>query len=233
LIDVRRREDLYHHQREWLETEWHFSFGEYRDPDNDRFGALRVLNNDRIDPGGRFPMHSHDNMEIITWVIQGEIRHEDSTGTRKTVSKNGVQKMSAGSGISHSELNPSNREPLHLVQIWIEPSKFGIEPGYQDHQFSESELSNNLVTVASGQTNSGDVVTIEQDARVLVGHPETDTRLDCEFEWDGRAYVVVMDGEVSVSGESLKRGDAARIRDQDGVSVQAEADARVLIVDLT
>jgi len=212
VIDIRRRTDHYQHRREWLETEWHFSFAEYRDPNNTRFGPLRVVNNDRIDGGGGFPMHSHEDMEIITWVIEGSLVHEDSTGAKEEIGRNSLQKMSAGSGISHSEYNGSDQQQLHLIQIWIEPDDMGIEPSFEDACFSEDELKNQFRCVASGK--NGAPVSIVQDASMQIGIWDAGESSILELEPERRGYGVMMKGAAKLAGNELETGDAVRITDE-------------------
>lgn len=230
MIDIRRREDHYKHRRGWLETEWHFSFGEYRDPNNTRFGPLRVVNHDRIDGGGGFPMHSHEDMEIITWIIEGSIVHEDSTGTREEIGRNGIQKMSAGTGISHSEYNGSETELLHLLQIWIEPDTLGIEPSFEDATFSEEKLTNQFHCVASGQTDAN--VSIVQDASIYVGFWEPGKTDELTLSPDRRGYGVAMKGEASLDGKTLKSGDAVRVIDETTLPWKTETKTEFLWMDL-
>jgi hypothetical protein len=230
MLDIRRKDDHYHHTRSWLKTDWHFSFGEYRDPDNMNFGPLRVVNNDRIDGGGGFPMHSHEDMEILTWVIEGELVHEDSTGAKESIGRNGLQKMSAGSGISHSEYNGSESGGLHLVQIWIEPNVTGIEPYYQDAVFSEDALKNELVPIASD--NSDAPVDLEQDATLLVGHLDQGTEISYELNQDRRGYLIVLKGRATLNDRDLSEGDAVRIKEEAMLRLGSEDGSELLLMDL-
>lgn len=231
MIDVRRQEDHYHHRRDWLETDWHFSFGEYRDPDNVNFGPLRVVNNDRIDGGGGFPTHSHDNMEIITWVVEGALVHEDSTGSEEMVGRNGVQTMSAGTGISHSEYNGSETDPLHLLQVWIEPNERNVEPRYEDAKYSDGDLIDEWVPIASGtEGNAG--TKIHQDATMFVRHPLENDRFSYEPADGRRVYLVILIGEVDLNEKRLSEGDAARITEEPELTFEALTDAELLLIDL-
>lgn len=230
MIDIRRQEDHFHHNRAWLETDWHFSFGEYRDPDNTNFGPLRVVNNDKIDGGGGFPMHSHEDMEILTWVIEGEIVHEDSTGTKERIGRNGLQKMSAGTGISHSEYNGSDTDMLHLLQIWIEPETMGVEPSYEDATFSGDQLNGTFYPVASG--DDGAPVNVEQDTTLFVAHLDSGDELSRELDPRRRAYVVVMTGTVDLAETSLREGDALRITDEAELNFEATSHVELMLIDL-
>lgn len=230
MIDVRRQEDHYHHRRSWLKTDWHFSFGEYRDPDNMNFGSLRVVNNDRIDGGGGFPTHSHDNMEIITWIIDGALVHEDSTGSKETVGPNGVQTMSAGTGIAHSEYNASKTDPLHLLQIWIEPDERNVEPRYEDSEYTEKSLANSWVPVASGQREAG--TRIHQDATVYVRHGPDASEFEYQPGEGRRVYLVAIEGRSRVNDRKIETGDAARIRREGTLEFEADGDTKLLLIDL-
>jgi len=230
MFDVRLRDDHYHFQRDWLETDWHFSFGEYRDQDNVNFGPLRVVNNDRIDGGGGFPMHSHEDMEIITWVIEGEIVHEDSTGTKESIGRNGVQKMSAGSGISHSEYNGSETDQLHLVQIWIEPNVTGIEPYYQDAVFDDDALNGEIVSIASRDKDAP--VKLEQDATMYVAHLDPGEVVHHQLGEDRRAYLVVLRGSSLLNDRELSEGDAVRVQEEPELTIRSDTGTEVQLIDL-
>lgn len=230
MIDVRRQEDHYHHNRPWLETDWHFSFGEYRDPNNMNFGPLRVVNNDRIDGGGGFPTHSHDNMEIVTWIIEGALVHEDSTGSSETVGANGVQTMSAGTGIAHSEYNASETESLHLLQVWIEPDERGVEPRYADAKYDAEDLAGEWVPIASGQREAG--TRIHQDATMFVRHASEGSEFTYESDSDRRVYLVAITGETTLNDRTLESGDAARISEEATLEFATVSDAKFLLIDL-
>lgn len=229
MLDIRRQDDHYHHTRSWLETDWHFSFGDYYDPDNVRFGPLRVVNHDLIDGGGGFPMHSHDNMEIITWIVDGTIVHEDSTGTKEAVGRNGIQKMSAGTGISHSEYNGSDTEQLHLLQIWIEPDTEDVEPSYSDNKFDEEKLDGQLTPIAGADDNE---VPIRQDATMYVTHLSDGDTVSHQLGNDRRGYLVVMVGQAILNDQEIYRGDAVRITDESSITMTAEDRAEFLFLDL-
>ncbi len=231
MIDVRKQEDHYHKRRSWLETDWHFSFGDYRDPNNTRFGPLQVVNNDRIAGGGGFPAHSHDNMEIITWIVRGSLVHEDSSGAKKRVGPNNVQTMSAGSGISHSEYNGSDTEETHLLQIWIEPDKQDVEPRYQDHSYTEEELHGSWVPVASGRRDEAGT-TIEQEATLWVRHADAGENFQYETKLDRKLYLVEILGEIQLNDRSLEEGDAARIRGESDLTFDSRTDSKLLLMDL-
>ncbi len=231
MIDVRRQEDHYQKDRGWLRAEWHFSFGEYRDPDNRNFGPLRVVNNDRIDGGGGFPTHSHDNMEIITWVIEGELTHEDSSGGGGTIPANGVQTMSAGTGIAHSEFNPNENQPVHLLQVWIEPDTRGLDPRYEDEAYGEDDLLDRWVPVASGSDEDAGT-TIHQDAAMYVRHVGDHESFTYGADPDRRAYGVLIAGESELNDDVLREGDAARISGESRLAFEADPGTKLMLIDL-
>lgn len=230
MFDVRRQEDHYHESREWLDTDWHFSFGSYRDPDNTHFGPLRVVNHDLVAGGGGWGMHSHRDMEIVTWVVEGELAHEDSTGSRGTIGEHEVQAMSAGTGISHSEYNASDTESVRLLQIWIEPSENGGDPSYDEASFDADDLRNEFVPVASGHVSEG--VPVRRDASVLVALPESGAELDRSLDSGRKYYGINVTGTVDWNDETLQQGDAVRIADENDLRFRAREDAEVLLMDL-
>jgi redox-sensitive bicupin YhaK (pirin superfamily) len=230
MFDVRRQEDHYHYQRSWLETDWHFSFGEYRDPNNVHFGPLRVVNHDTVSGGGGWGMHSHEDMEIITWIINGELTHEDTTGSKETVGRHGVQKMSAGSGVSHSEYNASETDSLRLLQIWIEPSEKGIEPAYEDNSFSDDSLTNQLVPVASGRDDGG--VSLVQDAAIYVTLLDDVEPLNHRLGSNRLGYGIAVTDQTSVNDVTLQQGDAVRIQNEESITIQSNKSAEFMLIDL-
>lgn len=228
MIDIRRRADHYRHNTPWLEADWHFSFSRYQDPENRSFGPLRVVNYDRVDPGGGWGMHSHRNMEIITWIIQGKINHRDSTGDEKVVSRNSIQKMSAGSGISHSEYNASEDEELHLLQMWIEPDTTGIESYYQEAHFEEDRLQEQFFTIASDNEAP---ITIEQDVRMSVAHLEKE-ELDYSSSEERRIYGTILRGSADLNGNELSEGDAIRVTHESFLPFQSSNYSEIVLIDL-
>jgi redox-sensitive bicupin YhaK (pirin superfamily) len=167
MIKVIRSGERFHFESDWLSTYWHFSFDRYYDPNNMSFGALRVFNDDVVQPSTGFPLHGHSEMEILTYVIEGELEHKDSTGGAGRIGPGEVQRMSAGTGIRHSEYNPSSDAPVHLLQMWITPSESGLAPSYEQLQFTKEQRAGRLLPVASGQDMPG-VVKVHQDTTVYV-----------------------------------------------------------------
>ncbi|MHC4953403.1 MAG: pirin family protein [Planctomycetota bacterium] len=210
----------------WLDARHSFSFGDWIDPERMGFRSLRVLNDDRIAPGGGFPRHPHRDMEIITYVLDGTIAHEDSMGNREELRAGELQRMSAGTGITHSEFNASKTEPLHLLQIWLHPERTGIEPSYEQKPFDIANKG--LVLAASRDAREGSLK-IHQDAELYLiqgGQAEHD------LGPERHAYVHVATGAATVNGEALEAGDALALSDEPNVTIDAGDDARVLLFDL-
>lgn len=215
----------------WLDT-WHtFSFADYHDPEHMGFGTLRVLNDDRVAPGAGFPTHGHRDMEIVTWVLDGALEHKDSLGTGSVIRPGEVQRMSAGSGIRHSEYNPSASQPTHLLQIWILPEAAGMAPGYEQKTIPAGEMAGHLRLIASRDGRDGSVL-IHQDtdirvARLAAGQGVT------HVPAPGRLlYVHVARGQVTLNGQPLAGGDGARLHGETQVRIEATADAEVLLFDM-
>lgn len=216
----------------WLDSRHSFSFGDYRDPDHVRFGALRVINDDRIAPGGGFPPHDHRDMEIVTWVLAGALAHADSTGARGTIGSGEAQRMSAGTGITHSEFNASETEPCRLLQIWILPERRGLPPSYEQRAFPRADRLNRLAPVAAPDGAEG-AVAIGQDAVIRAGALEPGGRIAFEPRAGRRYWVQVATGAVAVNGTALAEGDGAAIEDEAGpLAFASDAGAEFLLFDL-
>ena len=232
MLDITRSGDRFHFETDWLSAYWHFSFDHYHDLNNLSFGPLRVFNNDTIQPGRGFPMHPHRDMEILTYVIHGELEHKDDTGGHGRIRAGEVQRMSAGSGIVHSEFNASQTEPCELVQIWITPAARGVEPSYGQRRFSLEDRAGKLLPAASGNSN-GDTMRIGQDATLYVSslRPGDDVRQ--ALASGRRAYVFVIDGKPTLNGELLERGDSVKISDERELRFQTTGGAaELLLIDL-
>ncbi len=212
----------------WLHSRFSFSFAHYYDPDRMSFGALRVLNDDVIDGGGGFPLHRHDNMEIITIVTQGTLRHEDSEGHGGILKAGDVQVMSAGSGIEHAELNNSSTEPLALFQLWIMTKKRDIPPRYDQKSFSFPK--NSFVTLASGLDEEG-ALTIVQDARVVRGDFEKGFHGIYRFQERKGVFLMVIEGAFLIEGERVERRDVLEITNGDSFSFEIEMEGSMLIIE--
>jgi hypothetical protein len=229
--EIRRSQERGHAQHGWLDSFHSFSFADYHDPKHMGFGALRVINEDRVQPGRGFGSHGHRDMEIISYVLDGGLAHKDSMGNGSVIRPGDVQRMSAGTGVVHSEFNASDRDPVHFLQIWIEPSRRGIAPGYEEKRFDADSKSGRLRLIASPD-GAGGSVTIHQDARVYAAILDGRDALEHALAEGRRAYVHVIRGELEVSGERLAGGDAIKLANTTGVRLANAKDAEVLLFDL-
>ena len=220
-----------HANHGWLDSYHSFSFGEYHDPRHMGFGALRVINEDRVSPGSGFGTHGHRDMEIITYVLEGELGHKDSIGNGSVIRPGDVQRMSAGSGIRHSEYNHAQKEQTHFLQIWIEPNVQGIAPGYEEKRFGAADKRGRLRLVASADGADGSVL-IHQDARLYAGLFDGAETATLDLAPGRRAYVHVARGSVSVNGIALEAGDALKVSEEAAVVLADGKDAEVLVFDL-
>lgn len=226
---VQRSDDRYCAEHGWLKTCHSFSFADYYDPSNQNWGALRVLNDDTIAPGEGFPAHPHRDMEILTYVLDGELEHQDDMGNRGVVGPGSVQYMSAGTGVKHSEFNHSKERPLHLVQMWVLPGKSGVKPSYGQREFTIDDRRNRWLLVASGRLGESAPVKLMQDASFSVARLEA-TSLSHEFAPSRLGFLFVTDGTLSANDERLKAGDAVRIA---GVpSLKVAGSGEILFWDL-
>ena len=221
---------------DWLDSRHTFSFGHYYDPRHMGFGPLRVINEDRVRAGAGFATHGHQDMEIITYVLEGAIEHRDSLGTGSVIRPGDVQRMTAGTGIHHSEFNHSRTRPLHFLQIWIVPETQGIEPEYEQRAYSEAERRNRLRLIGSRDGREGSV-TVHQDADVFASLLEAGGKLVHPLRPDRKAWVQVARGAVRIDGVSLSAGDGAAVAGQQEIIIEADTDtadegAEILLFDL-
>jgi redox-sensitive bicupin YhaK (pirin superfamily) len=226
-IDHRPADSRFHTDIGWLDS-WHsFSFGEHYDARNTGHGLLIVSNDDRVAPAGGFGTHGHRDMEIVTWVLDGELEHRDSTGTHGVIYPGLAQRMSAGSGIRHSEMNHSSTEPVHFVQMWVVPDEYGIEPGYEQLDVNDRLAAGGLVAVASGRGHAG-AVTIHQQGAVMwvgrLGDGEAVTLPDAPY-----VHVFAARGDVRLGDTTLREGDAARLSSAGPLELVADGDAEVIV----
>ncbi len=215
----------------WLDSRHTFSFAEHYDPERIGFRALRVINDDRVQPARGFGSHSHRDMEIITYVLSGELAHRDSMGNGSVIRPGDVQRMSAGTGVVHSEMNPSPTEPVHFLQIWIVPDRAGHRPGYEQKAFSESDRRGKLRLVASRDGRDGSV-TLQQDASVYAGLLEPGERVAHEQRPGRHSWVHVARGSVDLNGQTLREGDGAAVSDEQRLDLTANDSSEVLLFDL-
>jgi len=231
MIQVRRAEERGHANHGWLDTNHTFSFADYYDPRFMGFRALRVINDDRVAPGRGFGTHGHRDMEIISYVLEGALEHRDSMGTGSVIRPGDVQRMSAGTGVRHSEYNGSQSEPVHFLQIWIEPKKLGVVPGYEEKRFSDDEKRNALRLIASGDGRDGSL-TINQDVSVYASILEAGREAALEIEEARHAWVHIARGSAVVNGHLVKEGDGVAISGERQISLVGEQEAEVLVFDL-
>ena len=231
MIKIRRSEARGHANHGWLDSYHSFSFADYYDPDHMHFGPLRVINEDRIAGGQGFGTHGHRDMEIVTYVLEGALAHRDSMGNGSTIRHGDVQRMSAGTGVKHSEFNASQDEQAHLLQIWILPQRAGDQPGYEEKRFDDADKRGRLRIVASPDGRDGSV-TIHSDASIYAALIDGAEQAALPLPAGRRAYVHVARGALTVNGEALAAGDAAMIVDAETVTLEQGRDAEVLLFDL-
>ena len=230
MIRIRKSEERGHADHGWLNTYHTFSFADYHDPQHMGFRSLRVINDDTVAGGGGFPMHPHRDMEIITYVLSGALEHRDSMGNGSVIRPGNVQYMAAGSGVRHSEFNHSPTEPVHLLQIWIQPDTRGATPRYAEKSFVAAPTGS-LTLVASKNGRDGSIA-INQDANVFVGKLAGTETIAHSIENGRGVWVHVADGEVTINGESLRTGDAAAITGEEKIKLNATKPSQVLVFDL-
>ncbi len=231
MIEIRKSADRGHADHGWLKSQHSFSFAGYFDPEHVEFGVLRVINEDRVAPGGGFGTHPHRDMEIVSYVLSGELGHRDSMGNGSVIRPGDVQRMSAGTGVFHSEMNPSNTTPVHFLQIWIRPDRNGIPPGYEQKHFADAEKRGRLRLIASGDGADGSVL-IHQGARLYAGRFDGSEQATLDIADGRRVYVHLVRGELQVNGTVLAGGDALKLTAVASLTVAQGRDAEVLVFDL-
>lgn len=231
MIQLRKASERGHANHGWLDT-WHsFSFADYYDPQHMGFSVLRVINDDRIAPGAGFPTHSHRDMEIITYLLQGSLAHKDSMGNGSVIRPGEIQRMSAGSGISHSEFNASESEEAHLLQIWIEPKENGITPSYEQKSLPVAGNNAQLNLLASPDGQDGSVI-IHQDVRLYATHLQEHEEVAYSLPAGRRAYLHLARGKLKLNGLELEAGDGAKILDENINILSTAAGSEALLFDL-
>ena len=231
MIELRKSEHRGVARLDWLHSRHSFSFGEFYDPQHVRFGPLRVINEDQVKPGCGFGTHGHRDMEIISYVLSGELSHQDSMGNGSVIRPGDVQRMSAGTGIRHSEFNPSSTDAVHFLQIWIEPSQRGIPPSYEQSNIDNAAKRGVLRVIASPDGREGSV-RIHQDALIYASLLSGSDRVEFALTPERRAYVHVARGTVSVNGTRLGSGDALKISQESRLLFDQAGDAELLLFDL-
>jgi redox-sensitive bicupin YhaK (pirin superfamily) len=231
MITLRRATERGHANHGWLDTRHTFSFADYHDLAHMGFRQLRVINEDRVQPGAGFPSHGHRDMEIISYVLDGALAHQDSLGTGSVIRAGDVQRMTAGSGVIHSEHNHSATEPVHFLQVWILPAARGLAPGYEQKAFSVEDKRGRLRLVVSGDGRAGSL-TIHQDTDVYAAVLDTGQAVSHELRPGRGAWTQVARGTVRLNGERLVAGDGAAVESEPLVTITAEVPAEVLLFDL-
>lgn len=231
LTKIRRSGDRGFADHGWLRSFHTFSFADYYDPSAMGFRSLRVINEDRVAPGGGFPKHGHRDMEIVSYVVDGGLEHTDSMGTSSVIRPGDVQRMTAGTGVLHSEYNASKEAAVHFFQIWILPDRAGHAPGYEQKQFPDEEKRGRLLLVASSDGRDGSI-TVHQDAMILAGLFDDGDRATHAIAEGRGAYIHVVRGSVAVAGQQLSAGDAAQVDEAGPVTIAGGKAAEVLVFDL-
>src|SRR3984957_3776835 len=235
MIQTIRAKDRYHVESDWLSTNWHFSFGHYHDPNNMSFGPLRVFNDDTVAPAGGFPLHAHREMEIVTYVIDGALEHKDNMGNTGVIRPGEIQRMSAGTGVRHSEFNPSETHPVHFIQLWIMPAVQHLQPSWEQRSFSLSGRKGSLLPIAlpEGQNgkSSATTVQIHQDATIYATLLGSGQSVSHKLGQGRRAYIFVIKGGLKLNGQILSPGDQARVSNESDLQLSAVPDPSATPVD--
>jgi len=233
MIQTRKAQDRGHSHIDWLDSYHSFSFGQYYDPDNMSFGYLRVINDDRIKPSMGFGTHPHRDMEIITIMLEGEIAHKDSMGNGSVIKKGDIQKMTAGSGIMHSEFNNSDSNEAHLLQIWITPNKMGLEPGYEQISINDFNNSDEIKLIASGKADNGNgVIKINQYTELFLGRLDKNRKVEFSSDKSNKIWIQLISGQLSINGKELSAGDGAAITETDILNIESKNSSEFLIFEM-
>jgi len=231
MLDIIRSESRGSADHGWLKAKHTFSFAEYQNPERVSFGTLRVVNEDRIAPGKGFGTHPHKDMEIVTYIIDGAIEHKDSMGNGTVITAGEVQRMTAGTGVRHSEFNHSEDSELHLLQIWIFPEKNDLQPGYEQTRYSRDDKLNQLKLVGSRDGREGSI-TIHQDVNLYSSVLEAGKEVSLDLPSARKVFVQVIDGNIAVNREQLSAGDGMQLEDQGTINVSASSEAEFLLFDM-
>ncbi|MFN2497815.1 MAG: pirin family protein [Pyrinomonadaceae bacterium] len=231
MIKIRKAEERGHFDFGWLNTYHTFSFGDYYDPSHMAFRSLRLINEDVVAPGRGFPTHGHRDMEIVTYILSGELEHRDSMGSGSIIRRGDAQRMSAGTGVRHSEANPSKEESVHLVQIWIMPEREGLPPEYEEKRFADEEKQNRLRIIVSPDGADG-AVRIHQDARIYASVLDEGKSVNHQIPTGRNAWLQVAGGAVELNGTKLKHGDGVAVSQESQLTIVAGEPSEVLLFDL-
>ena len=231
MLTIRRDSEIHSVEGGWFKARWHFSFDDYRDPENDGFGAMRVFNDDRLIPGAVWPLHPHRDVEGLTYVVEGSFGHQDNVGgAYGPLPAGSVQRMTLGSGALHSELNASATEPMRFIQIWILPDTGGLPPGVEQRVFTREDRTNRWLRVIGPE--GGDVVKVHQNASVHVASLDTDVEVVHPIGEGRGAYVYLIGGRATFDGEAVATGDAAKVTEQPEIRVRATHPSELILVDV-
>jgi len=232
MLTIRKASERGKTKIDWLDSRHTFSFGDYRDPEHVNFGPLRVINEDIVAGGGGFHPHGHKDMEIVTYMLDGALAHKDSLGTGSTIRPGEIQRMSAGSGITHAEFNASKTAPAHFLQIWIVPSKMGLEPSYEQKLIDQDAIKNKLARIAAPEPREGEVRLV-QDAEIWAARFDGEEEAVHNLQPGRKAWVQVVRGSgIEIASETLNAGDGAAITDMDSILIRARSPAEVLLFDM-
>ena len=231
MYTVRRSDQRGHADHGWLDSRHTFSFADYYDPAHMGFRSLRVINEDHVAPGRGFGAHPHRDMEILTYVVSGAVQHADSMGNRAVVRPGEIQRMTAGTGVTHSEVNPSPAEDLHLLQIWIQPDRHGYEPGYEQVSYAARDRNGRLVQLAAREPADG-AVKIHQDVALYAAALERGASVAHDVAPGRHAWLQVVEGDVEVAGNTLHAGDGLAVSDESRVTINGVEPAEILLFDL-
>jgi redox-sensitive bicupin YhaK (pirin superfamily) len=230
-ILVRRDGEIWKEEGGWFTARWHFSFDRYRDPENMGWGNMRVFNDDRLVPGAIWPMHPHRDIEGLTYVVEGTFRHEDNVGgSPGPLPAGSVQRMTLGRGAYHSEQNGSDTEPMRFIQVWIMPSERGLEPGVEQRVFTKEDRTGRLLRAISPE--GGDAVKVHGNASMYVSSLPSGAEISHKFEDGMGGYLYAIDGELSLNGETMRTGDAAKIGDEPEIDLKAAADTELVMIEV-
>jgi quercetin 2,3-dioxygenase len=231
MIQIRKAHDRGHANHGWLDTYHTFSFDTYQDSNHMRFRSLRVMNEDRVAAGQGFGTHPHRDMEIVTYVLEGALEHKDSMGNGEVLHAGEFQRMSAGTGITHSEFNPSATEAVHLYQIWLVPRSKGIAPSYEQKRFAEADRRDRLQLVASEDAVDGSLL-IHQDARIYLSNLTSGSDVLHPLAEGRHAWLQVLRGSLSLNGQQLHTSDGAAVSEESSLTIQADENAEIMLFDL-
>lgn len=233
MIKIYPAESRYFADHGWLKTYHSFSFAEYYDPENMNFGPLRVLNDDFVAPLRGFGAHPHQEMEIVSIVLKGQLRHEDSTGESAVTTFGGIQRMSAGTGVIHSEVNPSSKEEVNFLQLWFLPERSGITPSYEKTTYQIEKMKNALLPVVTKNPTSKKIAHINQDLTIYLSELEKNYTIEFKQKKERRTFLFVLEGEISLQNDHiLKKRDSARITEEDALSITTSTGSQFMLIDL-